>query len=598
MSAAARDIAHYIWDQRYRWRRDGVPVEATPEDSWRRVARAIAAAEPLRQNEWAMRLLEILQRGEFIPGGRILAGAGTGQRVTLFNCFVMGVIGDSVPGIFRALHEGAVTLQQGGGIGYDFSTLRPHGAAARASGGMASGPVSFMHIWDSMTATLVCTGYRRGAMMATLRCDHPDIERFIAAKQTPGALTRFNLSVQVTDDFMAAVRQDADWPLVFPVAAGAPDGGELVWRSWTGTAQPLPCRIHRVIRARALWQAMVASAHGYSEPGLLFVDRINRENPLCYRERLSATNPCGEIPLPPYGACDLGSLNLCAFVRDAFTPQAQLDIARLRAVVPLAVRLLDDVIEVSRFPLPAQAEQARATRRVGLGLTGLADAFILLGLRYDSEAARELARQWMTEITHGAYRASVELAREKGGFPALDAAQHLRGAFIGRLPGDIREGIERHGLRNSHLLAIAPAGTISLLAGNVSSGIEPVYAARIERRIRDVHRGVQAVVLEDHALRRWQAQHGDGSRPPAFVTAAEISTESQLRMQAVLQPLVDNAISKTLQLPAEASVAEVARIYEHAYDMGLKGCTVFRTGSIPDAILQCGTQPDLDQCTV
>jgi ribonucleoside-diphosphate reductase alpha chain len=408
------EISRHIWRTRYRF-----AGEASIGDSWRRVAQAIAAAEKQDPERWAQRFYHLLEDFRFLPGGRILAGAGTGHRVTLFNCFVMGEIADDLTSIFEALKEGALTMQHGGGVGYDFSTLRPAGTVAAASGSIASGPVSFMRIWDAMCATMLSTGARRGAMMATLRCDHPDIETFVDVKHDPAALRHFNLSVLVSDDFMRAVADDQDWPLVFPLHADEPAGETTLLRRWSGMAQPVACRIVRSIKARALWQRILRAAYDTAEPGVLFIDAINRDNTLGDRESISATNPCGEIPLPPYGACDLGSLNLTAFVVSAFTADTRLDLEALADAARLAVRFLDNVIEVSRYPLPAQARQALNTRRIGLGITGLADTLVLLGLRYDSEEARTLAARIMQTIRDAAYRASIELAAEKGAFPGF-----------------------------------------------------------------------------------------------------------------------------------------------------------------------------------
>ena len=576
------DISHEIWATKYR--------EAGEPDiraSWRRVAGALAATEPADAAAWSERFLGLLDGFTFLPGGRILAGAGTGRRVTLFNCFVMGAIEDSMDGIFDALKEGALTMQQGGGVGYDFSTLRPHGMPAREVGGIASGPVSFMRIWDSMCGTLLSTGARRGAMMATLRCDHPDIERFIDAKGERQELRNFNLSVLVTDAFMEAVRADADWPLVFPLAGGdaAAGGQATLMRTWSGRREPVACGVMRVVRARALWDRLMHATYEYAEPGVLFIDRINGENNLWYREQISATNPCGEIPLPAYGACDLGSLNLTRFVRDPFGTGARLDLDGLRASVPLAVRMLDDVIDASRYPLPRQAEQARGSRRIGLGITGLADTLVMLKLRYGDEAACRLAGQVMAEICHGAYRASIELAREKGAFPNLKADAYLEGAFVARLPEDIRQGIARHGVRNSHLLAIAPTGTISLLASNVSSGLEPLYDLQYRRRMRQADGSFREYTLTSHALACWRSLHGEDPLPDSFVTARELSPEEHLRMQAAVQPHVDNSISKTINVPEKYAFEAFKDVYERAHALGLKGCTTFRPNPVTGSVL-------------
>jgi ribonucleoside-diphosphate reductase alpha chain len=466
---------------------------------------------------------------------------------------------------------------------------------AEATGSIASGPVSFMHIWDAMCATMLSTGARRGAMMATLRCDHPDIETFIDAKRDPAALQHFNLSVQVSDAFMEAVAQDADWALVFPLHEAAAPGDVVVERRWSGAAGPLPCRVLRTLKARELWQRILRAAYDTAEPGVLFVDTINRDNTLGSLENLSATNPCGEIPLPPYGACDLGSLNLTAFVVAPFGADARLDLDALAAATRLAVRLLDNVLDVSRYPLPAQEQEARLKRRVGLGVTGLADALIMLGLDYDSDAARLLAARAMRSVRDTAYRQSVELAREKGAFPAFAREAFLASGFAARLPADIRDAIAAHGIRNSHLLAIAPAGTISLLADNCSSGIEPVFAAEAERRVLEKDGSYRGYRVSDHVLQRWRRQGGSGM-PPAFVEARQLDPRAHLRMQAELQPFVDNAISKTINVAADTPFERFEDLYRQAHGLGLKGCTVFRPNSIRGAILSQPSGGEQVQC--
>jgi ribonucleoside-diphosphate reductase alpha chain len=526
----------------------------------------------------------------FLPGGRILAGAGTDLDVTLFNCFVMGRIDDSMEGIFDALKEGALTMQHGGGVGYDFSTLRPAGSPAWRVGGLASGPVSFMHIWDSMCQTLLSTAARRGAMMATLRCDHPDIEAFVEAKRQPGKLTNFNLSVLVSDAFMQAVEAGTNWPLVFPVdGLGGRDrcvAERTVERDWPGYEGKVDCLVLREVPARELWERMMRANYENAEPGVLFIDRINTENNLGNRETISATNPCGEIPLPPYGACNLGSLNLTRFVRDPFGAQACLDLAALRDATVVAVRLMDNVIDLSRFPLPQQAVQARGSRRIGLGITGLADALIMLGLHYASQAGRLQASEVMRTICHTAYRASIGLAAEKGSYPFFDREACLQRPFIRRLPEDIRTGIREQGLRNSHLVAIAPTGTVSLLADNVSSGIEPVFDFEYRREVRNTDGGTASYELRDYALQCWRERYGDRALPDCFVAARAITPDDHLAMQAALQPFVDNAISKTINVPRDYDFSAFRTIYTQAYALGLKGCTTFRPNPVTGAVLQ------------
>ncbi len=583
MDDFTNEISRHIWQSKYRFAEHSVS-ERGVGDTWCRVARALAAVEPKDAGLWEERFLSALRDFRFLPGGRIQAGAGTARHVTLFNCFVMGPVEDSIPGIFRALEESAVTMQQGGGIGIDFSTLRPRGTQAKAAGGVASGPASFMRVWDATCGTILSTGARRGAMMATLRCDHPDIEEFVTAKQEAGQLRRFNLSVQVTDAFMAAVRADTDWLLVFPAATFEGEG-ETVAREWPGSEGPVACRIVRRVRARDVWNLILRSTYDYAEPGVLFIDRINRLNNLWYREHISATNPCGEIPLPPYGACDLGSLNLTRFVVAPFTPQARIDCQNLEQAVRIGARLLDNVIDASRFPLPQQAEMARGTRRIGLGITGLADALVMLGLRYGSEQSLAVAAEMMRVVCHSAYRASIEIAKEKTTFPYFDRENYLEGTFVRSLPEDIRDGIARHGIRNSHLLAIAPTGTISLLAGNVSSGLEPIFAASYRRKVLAEDGTPKEFQLVDYALALWRATAGADGVPVGFVTAAELPVDAHLAMQAALQSFVDNSISKTINVPQNCSFDEFKRIYDLAYDQGLKGCTTFRPNPVTGAVL-------------
>lgn len=574
-------ISELIWASRYRGTdSNGVP-EASIADTWSRVARAIASVER-NEREWHQRFGAALQGFCFLPGGRILAGAGLGREVTLFNCFVAGELVDSLDGILESLKETAITMQLGGGIGLDFSPLRPSGSRAVRTGATASGPVSFMHVWDSMCETLLATGRRRGAMMGTLRCDHPDIEAFIDAKRDARALRNFNLSVLVTDAFLLAVDEDREWTLAYPPGGRAAPQGR--------------------IPARRLWRRIVDSALETAEPGVLFVDTINRENNLRYCETISATNPCGEVPLPAYGACDLGSINLAAAVSAPFSAAAAIDHGQLERLSAVAVRFLDDVIDVSRYPLDKQAQQARRTRRIGLGITGLGDALAMLGLRYDSAEARSTAADVMRSIRDAAYRASVELAVEKGAFPAFDTARYCDAPFIRRLPQDLRKDLRRHGSRNSHVLSIAPAGTISLLAGNVSSGVEPIYALEAERTIRGPGRELQDLVVDDFAFRRWRDEAGPGAVPPAsFVTADDLGGDAHFAMQASLQPFVDNGISKTITLSPDATADTVNDIFRKAHGAGIKGCTVFRPGSMRGDVIRtreeahcCGVERECD----
>jgi ribonucleoside-diphosphate reductase alpha chain len=557
-------LAEHIWATRYRSARRGDVIDASFGDTAARVARAVASVER-EADSWFERYKKLIAEMQFLPGGRVLAGAGTDKQVTLFNCFVSGPVEDSIDGILSSLKEAALTMQQGGGIGVDFSALRPAGIPAARTGVIASGPVSFMHIWDALCETMLATSSRRGAMIGTLRCDHPDILEFIDAKRRPGELKNFNLSVLISDDFMAAVRGDETWSLTHPAGS----------------------KVHERVSARLLWQRIVEAAHATAEPGLLFVDKINRENNLYYCERIHATNPCGEVPLPPYGACNLGSINLVAFVVAPFSGHAELNEAALSLTVSRAVRFLDAVIDVSGFPLTQQAAQARSARRIGLGVTGLADALAMLGLHYDSDAARAFAARTLTRIRDTAYEASVALAREKGVFPLFDPERHLEAPFIRSLPDRLREAIAASGIRNSHLLAIAPAGTISLLAGNLSSGIEPIYALEAERTVLGEGQRVEHFQVRDYAYDRWlDFAKVAGRIPDAFVTADQLPARAHLDMQASLQPLVDNAISKTVNLQPEATTDDVAEAFMYAYASSIKGCTVYRPGSRAGQVLK------------
>ncbi|MFV8783376.1 adenosylcobalamin-dependent ribonucleoside-diphosphate reductase [Microbulbifer sp. SA54] len=597
MSSFDSEISRFIWEAKYRYHKGDQFCEASMEDSWRRVARALAGIEARDRGRWALRFFRNLVDFQFLPGGRILAGAGTDHRVTLFNCFVMGTIDDSMAAIFERLKESALTMQQGGGIGCDFSTLRPAGSQAQHTGTIASGPVSFMRIWDATCATLLSTGSRRGAMMATLRCDHPDIERFVDAKRDPRELRHFNLSVLVSDRFMVAIERDEDWPLVFPERMLDGHGSEQVACIWSGATTPQPCRVLKRIRARDLWRKIMRATYDCAEPGVLFSDRINTHNNLYYREQISATNPCGEIPLPAYGACNLGSVNLMRFVQAPLTERAELDWAGIAACSAVGVRMLDNVIDLSRYPLPAQKKQAQGSRRIGIGITGLADALIALGLHYDSEAARALAARVMQTVRDAACQASIELAAEKGAFAHFSRGAYLQGIDIRALPEALRKGIAEHGIRNSHLTAIAPTGTISLLANGISSGVEPVFDFRHRRRVLTANGNYREFEIVDPVYRVWCTRGGDPQQlPAAFVSAQQLSPLAHLRMQAALQPYVDNAISKTVNIPEHYPFSEFESLYREAFTLGLKGCTTFRPNPVTQAILTSGGPAPASHC--
>ena len=568
MTRFAAPIAEQIWDMKYRFKdADGTPRDGTVEDTWRRIARALAVVEK-GPGAWEDKFYAALEDFKYLPAGRITAGAGTARSVTLFNCFVMGTVPDSMGGIFDGLKEAALTMQQGGGIGYDFSTIRPKGSAVMGVAADASGPLSFMDVWDAMCRTIMSAGSRRGAMMATMRCDHPDIEAFIGAKSDPVRLRMFNMSVLITDPFMAAVKGGAAWDLQF-------DG-----------------KVYRTVQARDLWDQIMKSTYDFAEPGVIFIDRINAANNLNYVETISATNPCGEQPLPPYGACLLGSINLSRLVVDPFQPTAHLDQDALDGLVTTAVRMMDNVVDASRFPLPQQEAEAKAKRRIGLGVTGLADALLMVGSRYGSDQAADLTETWMHQIARAAYLASVELAREKGAFPLFDADKYLASGTMQHMDADVCAAIRQYGIRNALLTSIAPTGTISLYAGNVSSGIEPVFAYAYTRKVlqKDGSRTEEEVV--DYAVQMWRDLHGDAPLPDYFVNAQTLAPLDHVKMQAAAQRWVDSSISKTINCPEDISFDDFKQVYMAAWDQGCKGCTTYRPNDVTGSVLSVSESTD------
>ncbi len=567
-------IADQIWRMKYRFSgSDRLPADETVDATWSRIANALAEAEaPSEQSRWSAEFKQALEGFQFLPAGRIVAGAGTERSVTLFNCFVMGDVPDNMGGIFEALKEAALTMQQGGGIGYDFSTLRPKGAEVKGVGADASGPLSFMDVWNAMCQTIMSAGSRRGAMMATMTCSHPDIEEFIDAKQEAGRLTMFNLSVLITDPFMEAVDADADWPLVF-------NG-----------------KTYRTVKARALWDKIMDATYSYAEPGVIFIDRINKQNNLAYCETIHATNPCGEQPLPPYGACLLGSINLARLVKEPFSTDAHIDLAELDRLVRTAVRGMDNVIDISRFPLPQQEHEAKAKRRIGLGVTGLADALVMCGTRYGSDESLDLIETWMKALQRAAYLTSADLAAEKGAFPLFDKDAFLVGETVKRLDPDVRGAVEKNGIRNALLTSIAPTGTISLFAGNVSSGIEPIFALDYTRKVLmpDGTRREEQVV--DYAVSQYRELFGeDAPLPDTFVTTEDLSPQDHVKVQAAVQKYIDSSISKTINCPEDLSFEDFKSVYRDAYAMGLKGCTTYRPNDVRGSVLS--TSPKVEEQT-
>ena len=566
MSDFPMAISQQIWDMKYRLKdQNGTFLEQTVQDTWRRIAKALSEVET-EPKKWETIFYNALTDFKFLPAGRITAGSGTKRNVTLFNCFVMGVIPDSMSGIFDMLKEAALTMQQGGGIGYDFSTIRPKGSLVKGIAADASGPVSFMDVWDSMCRTIMSAGSRRGAMMATMRCDHPDIEEFIAAKSDSQKLRMFNLSVLVTDAFMDAVKKGEDWKLIYNN------------------------KVYSVIKAADLWDQIMRATYNFAEPGVIFIDRINATNNLSYCETITATNPCGEQPLPPYGACLLGSINLSKLVEQPFDKNAYLDVSQLEDLVSTAVRMMDNVIEVSQFPLEAQKLEAKNKRRIGLGVTGLADALLMVGLRYGSDEAVKKTEKWMKTIALSAYKASINLAEEKGAFPLFDPEKFIVSGKMIQMDEDVKQAVHKFGIRNALLTSIAPTGTISLYAGNVSSGIEPVFAYSYKRKVLQNDGSHVEEEVVDYAVQLWRDKFGDAPLPDFFVSAQNLTPADHVKMQAAAQKWVDSSISKTINCPEDISFDDFKEVYIQAYDTGCKGCTTYRPNEVTGSVLSAASE--------
>lgn len=575
------------------------PGEHSLEQLYGRVARALASVEkPELRAEWESRFLANLHAGA-IGAGRIMSAAGTDIQATLINCFVQPV-GDAIqgrdadgfPGIYEALREAAETMRRGGGVGYDFSRIRPKGAFVKGTHSYASGPCSYMNVFDQSCSTVESAGSRRGAQMGVLRIDHPDVLEFITAKRTPGRWNNFNVSVGVSDAFMKAVAEGADWELVHKAEPGQKVKDKGGYQRADGQW------VYRKVPARELWDTIMTSAYDFAEPGILFLDQIGRDNNLNYTEQIEATNPCGEQPLPPYGCCDLGPIILTNFVRHPFGVggAAAFDFDAFEQVVATQVRALDNVLDVTFWPLQQQRDEAAAKRRIGVGFTGLGNTLTLLKLRYDREDGRAMAAEIGRRMRDAAYRASVELAKEKGAFPRFKAEGYLaEGTFASRLPDDIKAAIRKHGIRNSHLLSIAPTGTVSLaFADNASNGIEPAFSWGYKRNKREGDGSTSSYMVEDHAFRLYRALVDDsvtaddvaGKLPAYFVNALQMSAQEHVAMMQAVQPFVDTSISKTVNIPADYPFGDFKDLYRQAWQAGLKGLATYRPNSILGAVLE------------
>ncbi|QGZ64173.1 adenosylcobalamin-dependent ribonucleoside-diphosphate reductase [Paraburkholderia acidisoli] len=574
--------------------------EQSADDIYRRVARGVAAVEPPElRAEVEARFVDNLRHGA-LGAGRIMSAAGAGIDATLINCFVQPV-GDSIqgvddegrPGIYVALLQAAETMRRGGGVGYNFSAIRPRGAHVHSTGSSASGPCSYIDVFDASCRTVESAGARRGAQMAVLDCDHPDLPEFIEAKHSKGRWNNFNVSVAVTDEFMRAVEADAPWQLVHraepsPALRASGDLHQREDGKW----------VYAELRARTLWDAIMRSTYDVAEPGVVFISRMNEDNNLRALEAIRATNPCGEQPLPAYGCCNLGPLDLTRFVVDPFaqlhggTPD--FDWQALAARTCTQVRFLDDVLDATLWPLPEQQAEAAAKRRIGVGFTGLGDTLVMLGIRYNSEEGCAFGARIGRTMRDAAYRASVELARERGAFPLFDAATYLaEGTFASRLPDAVKAEIRAHGIRNSHLLSIAPTGTVSLaFADNVSNGIEPAFSWTYQRTRRMADGSRETFDVEDHAWRRYRQLGGDVDALPAyFVSALEMSAQEHVAMMAAVQPFVDTSISKTVNVPADYPFEDFEHLYLDAWRRGLKGLATYRPNETLGAVLQTTPAP-------
>ncbi|MBB6184370.1 adenosylcobalamin-dependent ribonucleoside-diphosphate reductase [Oleiagrimonas soli] len=628
-----------IWDKKYRLKtKTGEPVDVEVDDTWKRVARALSdveATDELKQT-WYEKFLWALRHGA-IPAGRITSNAGAQEhkpKTSTINCTVSGTITDSMDDILDKVHEAGLTLKAGCGIGYEFSTLRPRGAYVSGAGAYTSGPLSFMDIYDKMCFTVSSAGGRRGAQMGTFDVRHPDVREFIRAKREDGRLRQFNLSLLITDGFMQAVEADADWPLVFPVhikeqhEVDLNDEAQVVWREWPTHADYVDredglvaCKIYGHVKARHLWDMIMVSTYDYAEPGFILIDRVNEMNNNWWCEHIRATNPCGEQPLPPYGSCLLGSVNLTMFVRDAFGPKARFDWDEYREVVKIFTRMLDNVVEINGLPLEQQRKEITDKRRHGMGFLGLGSTITMLKQRYGSKEAAEFTERVAREMAVAGWEVALELADEKGVAPVLSKEYTVTAEMLRKRPEMAKDGwtvggkirgsvlhakysrymqrvaqvapelvaqLAEKGARFTHHTSIAPTGTISLsLANNVSNGIEPSFAHHYSRNvIREGRKTKEKVSVYSFELLAYRAlinadamPFSDDPKarlPEYFVAADDISPTEHVDMQAAAQKWVDSSISKTANVPTEYPYEDFKDIYVYAYKQGLKGCTTFR----------------------
>lgn len=570
-------LSKTIWLSKYRFYTSEVDIPST----LRRCVRGIY----VNDHKALQALAEVaVAQGLFMPAGRIIAGADTSKRVTLMNCYVNATMEDSMEGIVDGLGNIMLTQQQGGGIGTDFSTLRPTGALLSRTGSYASGPLPFMDTWNAACSTIMSAGDRRGAMMGTMSDTHPDLPKFIAAKHEKGRLTNFNVSVLVSDAFMEAVFDDEEWCLYFNVAPYHQRPAEL--EQWDFVdEQGMKQYVYSVWRARDLWDLITRSTYEYSEPGVIFIDRVNELNNLQYVENIRCTNPCGEQPLPPHGTCNLGAINLTQVIKNPFTPEAEIDWLKLHYAAAIGVRFLDNVIEVTNYPLEAQKVEEYNKRRIGLGISGLADALAMLGIRYGSTEAVRTYEAIQQAITLSAYTTSVHLAKERGSFPLFSAPEFFRGFAGTKLPEELQRQIALNGIRNGVLLTIAPTGTTSILFGDISSGIEPVFAREAKRNVRQPDDSFKQYTTYNFSARLWKYLNPDLEYPRYMVEADDLKVYEHIAMQEAGQRWIDASISKTINVPENYSFEEFQDAYKLAYEAGLKGCTTYRPSATRGAIL-------------